>query len=102
VRILLLLGAGLALAACAHRAEETGAAPDQGDTTAVTHAIDSQRPDSVAPGMARDTAFVGQDTPTPGGLGGLSDSVQVDSSGVVTDTTQAGTVGNDSTQAPRQ
>jgi hypothetical protein len=87
MRFLLFLGAGLALAACAHRAEETGAAPDRGDTTAVTHATDSQRPDSVVPGMARDTAFVGQDTSAPG---------------VVTDTTQAGTVGNDSTQAPRQ
>jgi hypothetical protein len=92
MRFLLFLGAGLALAACAHRTEETGAAPDRGDTV-VTRAIDStavtgrQRPDSVVPGMARDTAFVGQDTSAPG---------------VVTDTTQAGTVGNDSTQAPRQ
>jgi hypothetical protein len=53
MRKLLFLSTGLALAACSHKGEETGAAPDRGrdttavtqagDTTAVTHAIDSTR-----------------------------------------------------------
>ena len=53
MRKLLFLRAGLALAPCSHRGEETGAAPDRGrDTTAVTqagetiagtHAINSTR-----------------------------------------------------------
>jgi hypothetical protein len=136
MRKLLILSAGLALAACAHRGEETGAAPDRGDTTgvtgdttAVTHAIDSTRtgppgvtgrppngavtldstavtgqprPDSVVQGAVQDTGFVGQDTSRPGGPGQLSDSLHVDSTGVVTDTTQAGQVGSDSTGAPQQ
>jgi hypothetical protein len=129
MRKLLFLSAGLALAACAHKGEETGAAPDRGDTTAVTHAIDSTRtgppgvtgrpsdatvtldstavtgkprPDTLVPGAAQDTTFVGQDTSAPGGPGALRDSLHVDSTGAATDTTQAGRLGNDSTQAPRQ
>jgi hypothetical protein len=66
--------------ACANRAEEeVGAAPDQGDTTAVTHAIDSARtgPPGVGgrPGNATvtpdsvgvDSALTNQENPgTPG------------------------------------
>jgi hypothetical protein len=141
MRKLLILGAGVALAACAHRGEETGAAPDRGDTTTVTsdttrapgdttnvtHAIDSTRtgppgvtgrppngtvtldstavtgkprPDSVVQGAAQDTSFVGQDTSRPGGPGELRDSLRADSTSAVTDTTQA--VGHDSTGAPQK
>jgi hypothetical protein len=118
MRKLLILGAGLAFAACSHKGEETGAAPDRGrDTTAVTHAIDSTRTgppgvagrppgstvtpdsagvpsqaprDSTLPGAARDTGQVApQDTSAPGGPGQVRDSVHADTTGVVSDTSQA-------------
>jgi hypothetical protein len=127
MRKLLLLSAGLALAACTHKGEETGAAPDrgrdttavtQGDTTAITYAIDSTRtgppgvagrppgstvtPDSAGvpsqaprdttlPGAARDTGqqVAPQDTSAPGGPGQVRDSVRADTTGAVSDTTQA-------------
>jgi hypothetical protein len=71
--------------ACANRAEDTevGAAPDQGDTTAVTHAIDSAR--TGPPGMS---GRPGNATVTP-------DSVGVDSA--LTNQENPGTPGQTNT-----
>jgi hypothetical protein len=77
---LLLLAAAASLAACHNRSDESvGAAPDRGDTTAVTHQIDSTRtgppgvqgrpengtvtPDSVA---GADSATIKRDTSATG------------------------------------
>jgi hypothetical protein len=79
-KVLILAAMAVSLA-CANRAEDTevGAAPDEGDTTAVTHAIDSTRtgPPGVGgrPGNATvtpdsvgvDSALTNQENPgTPG------------------------------------
>lgn len=67
-KVLILAAMAAVSLACANRAEEdVGAAPDQGDTTAVTHAIDTTRtgPPGVAgrPGDATITTdSVGLDT----------------------------------------
>src|SRR5215208_3189836 len=78
MRKMLILAAVAAIsAACHNRSEdEVGAAPDRGDTTAVTHAIDSTR--TGPPGVA---GRPGDATVTP-------DSVGIDS-GTVQDTTAA-------------
>jgi hypothetical protein len=79
-RVLILAAMAAVSLACHNRAEdEVGAAPDQGDTTAVTHAIDSTRtgPPGVGgrPGDATvtpdsvgvDSALTNQENPgTPG------------------------------------
>jgi hypothetical protein len=80
-KMLILAAMAAVSLACANRAEDTevGAAPDQGDTTAVTHAIDSTRtgPPGVGgrPGDATvtpdsagvDSALTNQEAPgTPG------------------------------------
>ncbi len=71
----LLIVAAVTLAACAGRSEdETAAAPGPGDTTAVTHAIDSTR--TGPPGVA---GRPGDATVTP-------DSVLEDTAGVARDT----------------
>ena len=99
MRKLLILGAGVALAACAHRGEETGAAPDRGDTTAVTtdtthvtgdttavtHAIDSTR--TGPPGVTGrppngtvtldSTAVTGQPRPDSVVQGAVQDTTSV-------------------------
>ncbi|MFL5493409.1 MAG: hypothetical protein ACJ8DC_03390 [Gemmatimonadales bacterium] len=130
MRKLLLLSAGLALAACSHRGEETGAAPDRGrdttavtqtgDTTAVTHAIDSTRtgPPGVAgrpPGstVTPDSTGVPSQAPRDSTLPGAArDTGQVapqDTSapggpGQLRDSTGVDTTGviSDTTKAPRQ
>src|SRR5215216_1011629 len=80
MRKLLILAAVAAVsAACHNRSEdEVGAAPDRGDTTAVTHAIDSTR--TGPPGVG---GRPGDATVTP-------DSVGIDSA-TVQDTTAADT-----------
>jgi hypothetical protein len=82
MRKLLILAAVAAVsAACHNRSEnDVGAAPDRGDTTAVTHAIDSTR--TGPPGVSGRS---GNATVTP-------DSVGVDSA-----TVQDNTRGTDST-----
>ena len=79
-KVMILAAMAAVSLACANRAEdEVGAAPDQGDTTAVTHAIDSTRtgPPGVGgrPGDATvtpdsvgvDSALTNQENPgTPG------------------------------------
>jgi len=81
MRKLLILAAAAALsAACHNRNEnEVGAAPDQGDTTAVTHVIDSTRtgPPGVGgrPGDATVTPdSVGLDSATVRDSTGFADS----------------------------
>ncbi len=99
MRNLLIVTAALAVAACANRAEdEVGAAPDQGDTTAVTQVVDTTRLgppgtggrpgdatitlDSIAGDSAQvgsgdatqDSSLVGQDNSAPGGTGTGADS----------------------------
>jgi type IV pilus biogenesis protein CpaD/CtpE len=72
MRKMLILAAVAALSAACHNRneEETGAAPNRGDTTAVTHAIDSTR--TGPPGVA---GRPGNATVTP-------DSVGIDSAAV--------------------
>jgi hypothetical protein len=119
MRKLLILAAVTTLsAACHNRSEdEVGAAPDQGDTTAVTHVIDSTRtgppgvggrpgdatitPDSVGLDSATvqdttsavDTSLTStpQDTLGPGDpTSGLSDSTATDSTGAQRDSSGTG------------
>jgi hypothetical protein len=73
MRNLLILAAVAAIsAACHNRSEdEVGAAPDRGDTTAVTHAIDSTR--TGPPGVA---GRPGDATVTPDSVGIDSATVQ--------------------------
>ena len=74
-----LLAAAVMLAACAGRSEdETAAAPAPGDTSAVTHAIDSTRTGPPGTGGRHGAATV-----TP-------DSVLDDTTGVVHDTMPPG------------
>ena len=71
-KMLILAVAAAISAACHNRNEEqTGAAPDQGDTTAVTHAIDSTR--TGPPGVA---GRPGNATVTPDSVGVDSATVQ--------------------------
>src|SRR5215208_503827 len=86
MRKMLILAAVAAIsAACHNRSEdEVGAAPDRGDTTAVTHAIDSTR--TGPPGVAG----------RPGDATVTADSVGIDSAAVqdntgATDTTLTST-----------
>ena len=66
MRYLLMLAAAASLAACHNRSEdETGAAPDRGDTTAVTATDTTAMPTDSTMGQtpgATDTSFVQQDT----------------------------------------
>jgi hypothetical protein len=66
MRYLLMLAAAATLAACHNRGEdETGAAPDRGDTTAVTATDTTAVPTDTTMGQtpgAADTSFVQQDT----------------------------------------
>src|SRR4051794_14469558 len=116
MRKLLILAAVAAVsAACHNRSEdEVGAAPDRGDTTAVTHAIDSTRtgppgvggrpgdatvtPDSVGVDSATvqdntnadtTTTSVPQDTlgPREPGAGAIDSSATSDSTAVQSDST---------------
>ena len=83
-KVLILAAMAAVSLACANRAEdEVGAAPDQGDTTAVTHAIDSTR--TGPPGVG---GRPGDATITP-------DSVGVDSA--LTNQENAGTPGTPDT-----
>lgn len=76
MKSLMLLAAAVALAGCHNRSDEqAGAAPDRGDTTAVTHQIDPER--TGPPGTAG----------RPGGSEVNVDSIGVDSAAVRTDTT---------------
>jgi hypothetical protein len=79
---LLILAAAAALSAACHNRNEdqAGAAPDRGDTTAVTHAIDSTR--TGPPGVG---GRPGDATVTPDSVG--VDSARVQSNGGATDTT---------------
>src|SRR5919107_1327715 len=65
-KMLILAAMAAVSLACANRAEETevGAAPEEGDTTAVTHAIDSTR--TGPPGMS---GRPGNATVTPDSVG---------------------------------
>jgi hypothetical protein len=119
MRKLLILAAVAAVsAACHNRSEdEVGAAPDRGDTTAVTHAIDSTRtgppgvsgrpgnatvtPDSVGvdsatvqqtPSTDTTTTSAPQDTLGPGdpGAGAADSSSWTDSTAVQSDTAGTG------------
>ncbi len=66
MRYLLMLAAAASLAACHNRSEdEVGAAPDRGDTTAVTATDTTAVPTDSTMGQrpgAADTSFVQQDT----------------------------------------
>ena len=64
MRYLLMLAAAATLAACHNRGEdETGAAPDRGDTTAVTATDTTAVPTDSTMGQApADTSFVPQDS----------------------------------------
>jgi hypothetical protein len=87
MRKLLLLATAAALSAACHtRAEdEVGAAPDQGDTTAVTHVIDSTR--TGPPGVG---GRPGDATVTP-------DSVGIDSAAVTPGATDTTSMDRDTT-----
>ena len=82
-KMLILAAVATLSAACHNRNEEqTGAAPDRGDTTAVTHAIDSTRtgPPGVAgrPGNATVTPdSVGLDSTTARQNTGVGDTTQI-------------------------
>jgi hypothetical protein len=86
MRKLLILAAVAAFSAACHSRseEEVGAAPDQGDTTAVTHAIDSTR--TGPPGVA---GRPGDATVTPDSVG--IDSAAVQDTTAAVDTTMADT-----------
>jgi len=86
MRKLLILAAVAAIsAACHNRSEdEVGAAPDRGDTTAVTHAIDSTR--TGPPGVG---GRPGDATVTPDSVG--IDSATVQDNTEATDTTLTST-----------
>jgi len=73
MRKLLILAAVTTLSAACHNrsADEVGAAPDQGDTTAVTHVIDSTR--TGPPGVG---GRPGDATVTPDSVGLDSATVQ--------------------------
>jgi hypothetical protein len=88
--------------ACANRAEETdvGAAPEEGDTTAVTHAIDSTR--TGPPGMS---GRPGNATVTPDSVGADSALTNQENPGTPgqtnTDTTGAWSSTPQDTLGPR-
>jgi hypothetical protein len=83
-KLLILAAVAAVTAACHNRSEdEVGAAPDQGDTTAVTHAIDSTR--TGPPGVA---GRPGDATVTPDSVGIDSATVQ-ENAGADTTTTSA-------------
>jgi hypothetical protein len=66
MKYFLMLAAAASLAACHNRPEdEVGAAPDQGDTTAVVADTTTTVPTDTTMGQTpTDTSFVGQDTTT--------------------------------------
>jgi hypothetical protein len=87
MRYLLMLAAAASLAACHNRSEdEVGAAPDRGDTTAVTATDTTAVPTDSTMGQrpgAADTSFVQQDSTTaPTGV----DSTYTPSGNTPTDT----------------
>jgi hypothetical protein len=107
--LLILAAAAASLAACHNRSQdEVGAAPDRGDTTAVTHAIDSTRtgPPGVSgrTGTATVTAdSVGIDSTASQGQSNTGASVSdstATTSGGVSDTTTLNAVPQD-TLGPR-
>ena len=107
MKYFLMLAAAASLAACASRSEdEVGAAPDQGDTTAVVADTSAVAPDTTMGQTETDTSFVEQDTttmtePTPGDSALVDDQVPdtttgatpTDTTGAYTDTTS--TTGQD-------
>jgi hypothetical protein len=100
---MLILAAMAAVSlACANRAEETevGAAPEEGDTTAVTHAIDSTR--TGPPGMS---GRPGNATVTPDSVGADSALTNQENPGTPgqtnTDTTGAWSSTPQDTLGPR-
>jgi len=88
-KMLILAAVAAVSLACANRSEEeVGAAPDQGDTTAVTHVIDSTR--TGPPGVGG----------RPGNATVTADSVGADSA--LTNQENAGTPGDmDTTSTPQ-
>jgi hypothetical protein len=100
-RLILAAMAAVSLA-CANRAEETevGAAPEEGDTTAVTHAIDSTR--TGPPGMS---GRPGNATVTPDSVGADSALTNQENPGTPgqtnTDTTGAWSSTPQDTLGPR-
>ncbi len=84
-KLLILAAVAVVSAACHNRSEEdVGAAPDQGDTTAVTHVIDSTRTGPPGVGGRPGDATV---TPDSGGI----DSAAVQENTGATDTTLTST-----------
>jgi hypothetical protein len=86
MRKMLILAAVAALSAACHNRsqDQVGAAPDRGDTTAVTHAIDSTR--TGPPGVG---GRPGDATVTPDSVG--VDSATVQQNTGATDTTMTST-----------
>jgi hypothetical protein len=111
MRYLLMLAAAASLAACHSRSEdEVGAAPDQGDTTAVTATDTAAVPTDSTMGQrpgATDTSFVQQDTTaaptgvdstyTPSGNTPTDTLSQPSGDTTVTDTTSTSGTGIDTT-----
>jgi hypothetical protein len=111
MRYLLMLAAAASLAACHNRSEdEVGAAPDRGDTTAVTATDTTAVPTDSTMGQrpgATDTSFVQQDstaaptsvdsTATPtGDTTGATPSDTSTSSATPSDSSTMGDMGQDS------
>ena len=91
MKYLLMLAAAASLAACASRSEdEVGAAPDQGDTTAVVADTSTALPTDTTMGQTEtDTSYVGQDTtatPTPGDSALVDDQLPDTTGAAPTDT----------------
>jgi hypothetical protein len=101
-KMLILAAMAAVSLACANRAEETevGAAPEEGDTTAVTHAIDSTR--TGPPGMS---GRPGNATVTPDSVGADSALTNQENPGTPgqtnTDTTGAWSSTPQDTLGPR-
>jgi hypothetical protein len=105
MKYFLMLAAAASLAACHNRSEdEVGAAPDQGDTTAVVADTTTALPADTTMGQTgTDTSFVGQDSTPTAGDSALTDHEVPDttpgvtpsdtSTGAYTDTTS--TMGQD-------
>ncbi|HET6836603.1 MAG TPA: hypothetical protein VFH24_01105 [Gemmatimonadales bacterium] len=104
MKYFLMLAAAASLAACHQRSEdEVGAAPDQGDTTAVVADTTAMPTDTTMGQTETDTSFVGQDTttmtePTPGDSALVDEQVPDTTTGATpTDTTTGATPADTST-----